>query len=338
MKLRGVGRQWPNKKVRLLAKAPEFGRTHHTTLAGLARGKRRRRAAQPPPIVLLNDLAVQCEIETVALHLFADAQADDDVDDLQDDEGDHAVVDNHGYDAEDLVDDLSRIAFDQTSVTAVLIDGEHAGQDRADDAADAVDAEAIQRVVVAEGVLEGGGAEIAADAAGDADHHRADWTDIARSWGDRDEAGDGARADADDRRLAAMGPFNENPGQSRNGRRNLRDCHRHARLHAGADSRTGVEAEPADPEQAGADEGEDHVVAGTRVASLAEHQGGDETCNARVDMHHRAARIIEHHFPTGEIALVVGVRGREHAVRTPDPVRDGGIDADRERPMNHSIA
>ena len=41
----------------------------------------------------------------------------------------------------------------------------------------AVDAEAIERVVVAERVLEGGGAEVAADAAGDADHHRADRAD-----------------------------------------------------------------------------------------------------------------------------------------------------------------
>ena len=34
------------------------------------------------------------------------------------------------------------------------VDREHAGQDRADDAADAVDAEAVERVVIAERVLE----------------------------------------------------------------------------------------------------------------------------------------------------------------------------------------
>ena len=88
-----------------------------------------------------------------------------------------AVVDDDGADADQLVDHLARVAFDEAGVAAVLVDREDAGQDRADDAADAVDAEAVERVVIAEGVLERGGAEVAADAAGDADHHRADRAD-----------------------------------------------------------------------------------------------------------------------------------------------------------------
>ena len=55
------------------------------------------------------------------------------------------------------------------AVPPYSLDREHAGQQRADDAADAMDAEAVERVVIAEHVLEAGRAPVAADAAGDAD-------------------------------------------------------------------------------------------------------------------------------------------------------------------------
>ena len=127
--------------------------------------------------VLLHHLAVQGEIETVALDFVGDPQADRHVDDLQDDQRDDRVIDDDRADADQLIDDLARVAFDQAGVAAVLVDREHAGQDRADDAADAVDAEAVERVVIAERVLEARSRRVAADAAGDADHHRADRAD-----------------------------------------------------------------------------------------------------------------------------------------------------------------
>src|SRR5262249_24096966 len=57
---------------------------------------------------------------------------------------------------------------------------------------------------------------------------------------------------------------------------------------------TGVETEPAAPEQRGADEGEDHVMRGSGVDALAEHDRAHQSRDARVDMHHRAAGEIEH--------------------------------------------
>ena len=96
----------------------------------------------------------------------------------------------------------------------------------------------------------------------------------------------------------------------------LRHGHRHARLHAGGDGGAGVEAEPADPQQRGADQGEHHVVAGTRVLALAEDDRAHQTGNASVDMHDGAAGEVEH--------LEHGVRiavGHE-TIGAPDPVRD----------------
>src|SRR3984957_2163678 len=195
----------------------------------------------------VNDFAVQGQVETVALHLFGNAQADRDVDDLQDDEGNDRVVDDDRGHPLELVDELPDVALQQAGVAAELVDRKHARQQRADDAADRMHAEAIKRIVVAEGVLEGGRAKVAADPASDANHQRADRADEARSRGDGDEAGDCARADADDRRLAAMRPFDEHPGQRRDRGGDLRDGHRHAGLQARGHRRAGVEAEPADP-------------------------------------------------------------------------------------------
>ena len=55
----------------------------------------------------------------------------------------------------------------------------------------------------------------------------------------------------------------------------LRHGHRHAGLHAGGDRRAGVEAEPADPQQRGADQGQHHVVrpgpVSLRLPSMSAH-------------------------------------------------------------------
>ena len=266
---------------------------------------------------------MQGEVEAVALDLFRDAQTDDRLDDREDDEGDDCVIHDDRDDADALVDDLAGVALEEAGGAAVLLDREHAGQERADHAANAVDAEAVERVVIAEHVFEAGRAPVAADAAGDADRHRADRTNEARGRGDGDEAGDGARGDADDGRLAAMRPFDKHPGQGRDRGRNLGDGHRHAGLHARADRRAGVEAEPADPQQARADEGQDHIVAGPCVVALAQHDRGDQTRDARVDVHDRAAGKVENLDPGRVVGRV------EDAVGSPEPVGDRGVDEDR---------
>src|SRR6516162_7408590 len=76
----------------------------------------------------MNGLAVQREIETLALHLVAHAQPDEDVDDLEDDQRHDGVVDEDDDDAFDLVDHLHGVAFDQARRAAVLLDREHAGE------------------------------------------------------------------------------------------------------------------------------------------------------------------------------------------------------------------
>src|SRR3974390_2070511 len=237
---------------------------------------------------------MQGEVQTFALHFAGDAQSDDRIDDLQQDQRDYGVVHDHDGYALDLVDHLARVAFDQAGGATILGDREHAGQQCADHATYALDAKAVERVVRTEDPLEARGAPVAENAGGDADHHRTDGADIARGRGDGDEAGDGARADADDGGFAACNPLNQHPGESRDRSCDLGHGHRHARLHAGGDGGSGVETEPANPQQRGADEGEHHVVRRADFFAFAEHDGAHQTGNARIDMHDRTASEVEH--------------------------------------------
>src|SRR5207247_3664006 len=79
---------------------------------------------------LLHHLAVEREVEPLALDLHGYAQPHDEVEHLEDDVGRHRVVDEDDQDAFDLVDHLGRVAFDQAGGAAVLLDGGHAGRQR----------------------------------------------------------------------------------------------------------------------------------------------------------------------------------------------------------------
>ncbi len=73
--------------------------------------------------------------------------------------------------------------------------------------------------------------------------------------------------------------------------------HDHAGTCTGAESRTDVEAEPADPQQRSADQAEHQVmrrhVFGAVPDTFAEEEAGHETGDAGVDMHHRTAGEVE---------------------------------------------
>ena len=95
------------------------------------------------------------------------------------------------------------------------LDGEHAGEQGADDPADAMHAEHVERVVVAEHVLERGRRPEADDAGGEADHQGAARQHEAGGRGDRDQAGDGTRSDAEHAGLALGDPLHQHPGHRR---------------------------------------------------------------------------------------------------------------------------
>ncbi len=127
----------------------------------MARASERRTEPGSPSnrgsfVKLLNGLAVESEIKTFALDVLTHAQADNHVDDFKDDQGHDHVIDEHGADADELGDDLAGIAFEQAGSAAIRRHREHAGEDGTGRAADRMDAERVERIVIAEEVLEPG--------------------------------------------------------------------------------------------------------------------------------------------------------------------------------------
>src|SRR5262249_60280420 len=77
---------------------------------------------RPNRIPSVDGLAVQREVETLAFHLIAHAQADEDVDDLEDDQRHDRVVDKDNDDALGLIEHLHCVAFNKPGRPAVLLD------------------------------------------------------------------------------------------------------------------------------------------------------------------------------------------------------------------------
>src|ERR1043166_9724583 len=67
----------------------------------------------PDHAPLLHGLTMEGEVEAFLLDVAGHAQADDDVDDLEDDQRHDHVVADHDGDAVDLVEHLARVAFEQ---------------------------------------------------------------------------------------------------------------------------------------------------------------------------------------------------------------------------------
>ncbi len=139
-----------------------------------------------------------------------------------------------------------------------------------EDAAHAVHAEHVQRVVHAEQALQAGHAPQAQQASQQADHDGAHRADEAGCRGDRHQAGHGARGTAQHRRLALADPLAEGPRQHGSGGSQQRVDEGQGGAAVGFQARAGVEAEPAEPQQRGADHGEGQAVRTDRLAAEAD--------------------------------------------------------------------
>src|SRR3546814_3784852 len=90
-----------------------------------------------------------------------------------------------------------------------------AGADRADHAADAVDTERIERIVIAEPRFKDGDGVVTKDAVDRAKHDRTKRPRITRRGRHRDQPGDDPRAEAQRRSLVAVQPLGKHPDQPR---------------------------------------------------------------------------------------------------------------------------
>ena len=118
-----------------------------------------------------------------------------------------------------------------------------------------------------------------------------------------------------------MQPADGDPGDRRHGGRRVGGDEGVGRRAVGTQRRAGVEAEPAEPQQAGAEHGHRHVVRLGRgldqAGSAADEQRGHQR-------RHAAAEVDD--GATGEVE---DPEAEEPAVGRPDPVGDRGVDEGR---------
>src|SRR5262245_13742571 len=162
---------------------------------------------------LLQRFAMLGDVEALDLVLLRYPQRHHELDHLEDDEGGDARPHRRDGDAVELDQHLAAIAFEQAGGAGRARrigergDREHAAQQGAKRAADAVDAEHVERVVIVEFLLEPGAGPVADRAREQADDQRMPGQDEAGRRRDSAETGDRARDHAEHRRLAARPPF-----------------------------------------------------------------------------------------------------------------------------------
>src|SRR6202795_3755237 len=198
---------------------------------------------------LFDVFAMQRHVETFTFLFFRDTQTHEHVDDLQQDEADHAALDQRGEHALGLQQDTAVRAAD-------VLDREDAGQERAENTAYAVDAERVERIVVAELRLEPRCRPEADHASQDADHERAGPADITRCRSNSHQTSTPPRDEADPRRLPLPQPLREHPAERSTCGRDLRRQHRETGTAVSRHCRTRVEGEPADPQHRSTDQRE----------------------------------------------------------------------------------
>jgi len=148
---------------------------------------------------------------------------------------------------------------------------------RKGDAADAMYAERIKRIVVAERVFDAGAGDKAQDAADQAHEDGIHRRGEPGGGGDDDQPGDRAGDRAQHGGFAGLQPFGKGPAKSARGGGEMGGNERAARQRAGRESAAGVEPKPANPQQRCADDRKDDAV--RRHGHFAEAAALAEICS-----------------------------------------------------------
>jgi hypothetical protein len=202
----------------------------------------------------------------------------------------------------------------------VNLRSEDTGAEVADDTANAVDSKDIEGLINTNEELELGG-EVAADTTNNADDQSTPGSDETSTRGDGNKTGDGTRAETNGGPLLLQAVVEQNPGQTGHGSSQVGVVARHDGTEVDTEGRATVEAEPANPQEDGADDDVGDVVGSPGhtgvlgvASALAEHDGVGKGSGAGGDMDGTATGIVE------------GAEGEEPAAGVPGPVGDGVID------------
>lgn len=213
--------------------------------------------------------------------------------------------------------------------------GKEARHQVSGDAADSVHGENIERIVNAKDHLQLGG-KVANDGAHDTKDKRGPGRHVPGGGRDGNETGNDTAAEADRAPLPLEPVIKQAPGQAADTGRDVRHDAGHDGAHVGAEGAAAVEAEPADPEENGAQDDVGDVVGTVRqtvdlgvAGASSEHEGVGEGGGARGNVHGSAAGKVEATHDEGP------------PVRVPCPVgdrvvHDGEPDEDEDDAGEHA--
>jgi len=173
---------------------------------------------------------------------------------------------------------------------------EHAGEQRADDAADTVRRDDVERVVEARlrAIQQ---REVARECGERADDECGARSDESCGRRDGDEPDDDAGRGADCGRFLRSDEIEQRPDDERRHRREQRVQERQRCDRVRRERASGVESEPAEPQQSRAEQRERNVLRQDRlprvVLARPDHDRTDERRRRRIHVHDRAAREVE---------------------------------------------
>lgn len=204
--------------------------------------------------------------------------------------------------------------------------GENTGKNVTNETTNAMDGEDIKSIIIIEGVLQLAG-EVANDTTDDTKCNRSGGANITRSGSDGNQTNNGTTAETEGRKLALKAVVHNHPGEATDSSSEVGHDTGHGSTDVTGDGGTTVEAEPAEPKEAGTEYDIGHVVRleflSAVTLALAKNEGVGERGSTRADVDGSTAGEVE-------TASLVGPAGD-----VPDPVgnwviNDGGPDKDEE--------
>ena len=272
-------------------------------------------------------LAMLRDVEAESLGLLVGAERHDQAEHLEDDEGHDAGIDEGRAGAERLLAELRRVAGEEAISATPFLRGKDSGEQRASEAADTVAGEDVERIIQARARAEQDH-EVAGEGGDSAQGQRTERAHEAGGGGDGHETDDDAGRGAHGGDVSGAHGVEDRPDHQRRHRRQEGVGERQCRRSVRGERAAAVEAEPAEPEQPGAQQHEGDVVRQDRLAPIvlagAQHRRGDERRHAGVDVHDGATGEVEH------------AQGTEPAT-TPDPVGDGGVHQEQPHRDEHDV-
>ena len=247
----------------------------------------------------VSGFGVLSEVDTGGLVFGAEAEAHHPVDQFREDERHRECIERDDDNGERLLAQLAEAAAVQQTPRARCHDrrGEQSDQRHSDNPADEVHTDHIERIVIVEAEFRSH-RERAHDPRRETHDRRAERVDGSAGRGDGDQSGDHTGCRAERGGPAVPDLFDREPAEHAEAARNERIEEDGRGKPVGGQRRTGIEPEPAEPQQPDTEQDERQIMwphgVFLEADARSEHQRQCQRGGAGDDLDHQAAGVVEH--------------------------------------------